>query len=158
MFAEFLVFRAGFPIAQGALDEDFQPVDIHRLGHKIIGTALHGLDRGIDRSVSGHHDANRGFGQLQGLFNQLHAIFPAQAQVRDHHLRGISFHRGQGSVAVSRHVDLVVILQRIPQTIAGVFFIIDDEKGFIQCHFDAGNTVGSMMASKLSGRRKRLPC
>ena len=79
--AEFLVFADGVSLADGPFDQDFQTVDIHRLGDKIIHTAPHRLHGGIHRSVGGHHDANRRVRAGGDDFDQLHSVARAEAQI-----------------------------------------------------------------------------
>jgi hypothetical protein len=45
-------------------DQHFDLVQVQRLGHEIVGAALHRLDRGVDRSVGRHHDADGRMRQL----------------------------------------------------------------------------------------------
>ena len=82
--AELLVFAAGVALAEGALDKDFEPVDIHRLRNKVVGPALHRLHGGIHRTVSGHHDANRRVRFFNNPLNERHTIIPAEPQVGEH--------------------------------------------------------------------------
>ena len=66
---------------QRARDQHFNFVEIERLGHEIVGAAFHRLDRGIDRTVGRHHDANRRMRHFQRALDQLHAILAAEPQI-----------------------------------------------------------------------------
>ena len=44
---------------QRARDQHFDFVEIERLRHEIVSAAFHRFDRGVDRTVSRHHDADR---------------------------------------------------------------------------------------------------
>ena len=81
---ELLVFPAGVAFAERAFDENFEPVDVHRLRNKIVSSALHRLHGGIHRSIGSHHDADRRVCLFHNPLDERHAIITAEPQVGEH--------------------------------------------------------------------------
>ena len=71
-----LLFELAF--AQRAHDQQFHFVEIQRFSDEIVSAAFHRFDRGVDRAVSRHHDANRWLRHFQRAIDQLHAVFGAE--------------------------------------------------------------------------------
>ena len=117
---------------QRAFDEKVEAVDVDRLGDKVIGAGFHGSDRVLDAPVSGHHDADRSVVLPEGPLEQVHPVVGAEAQVGQEQVDAVGFHDGLGPGCVGGDVDLVVVLQRGAQALAGIFLVVDDEDGFFQ--------------------------
>ena len=132
--AELLVFTTGVALAEGAFDEDFQPIDIHGLRHKIVSSALHGLHSGIHRTVGSHHDADRRIRLFDNPLDERHAVIPAEAQVGEHDIYWHALQRGQRAIGIRRDIDLKLGIQRIAETVAGIFFVINNEQRCGHCH------------------------
>ena len=126
LLLEFAVFLFGLAALQGALDEDFEPVDVDGLGDEVVGAVFHGLDGRIDGAVGGHHDADGGMREAQGAVDKLHAILGAEAQVGDHEVDGVVLEDAEGAGDVSGDVDVEAVLERGAQPLAGVLFVVND--------------------------------
>src|SRR5436305_6820798 len=63
------------PRLQSARNQDLDFIQIERLGNKIVSPPFHSLDRGIHRTVGGHHDTNWRLRQLERTIDQLHPVF-----------------------------------------------------------------------------------
>ena len=59
LFAERAIFLLKFAALHRARDQQFDFVEVQRLGDEIVSATFHRLDCDIDRAVSGHHDADR---------------------------------------------------------------------------------------------------
>ncbi len=79
LLTELFVLLPRIALAESALDEEFQAVNIYWLGNKVVGSPAHGLHRGIHGAVGGHHDANRGLGELERLLDESHAVFAPES-------------------------------------------------------------------------------
>jgi hypothetical protein len=115
----------------------FKPLEDHpeelfrldRLGEKIIGAGVQGLDRGFNGAVGAQQDhAQFGMG-VQGLGEQLHAVHFRHAQVGDHHLGGLLAQGLQRRPAAVEHagLDIVEMPAYEPGEATGeIRFVIDD--------------------------------
>ena len=124
---EFDVLGAELALPQSAAHEHLEPVDVHRLGHKIVGTAFHGLHRRVHRTVGRHHDADRRVGALQEGVHELHPVVGAELQVGDDDLGGVGLKEGKRTGGIARHRNLKVFLESRSETLAGVFLIVDNQ-------------------------------
>ena len=59
LFAKCAIFLLKFAALHRSRDEQFDFVEVQRLGDEIVSATFHRLDCDIDRAVSGHHDADR---------------------------------------------------------------------------------------------------
>ena len=126
--AEFLVFLRGFALPDRSFDQNFQPVDIHRLGYKIVNTALHRLHSGIHRAIGRHHDGNRGIWPAGKFLDEFHSVAGSESQVGENHICADAFECFQCPIDIRSHIDLEFLLQRIAQPVSGVFFIINNQQ------------------------------
>lgn len=124
-----LVFLLQAAAAQGAFHQQFDLVQVQRLGDKMVGAAPHGLDGGVHAAVGGHHDADGGTRHRQGLLKQFHAIVLAKAQIGEHDIDRVIAQVLQGLGGIGGHIAVELILQRQAQAVAGVLFVIDDQNG-----------------------------
>ncbi len=131
--AELLVFAVGVAFAEGALDENFESVDIHRLRDKIVSSTLHSLHGGIHRSISSHHDADRRVCLFDNPFDERHAIIPAESQVGEHDIHRHALQSRQGTIGIRRDINLKLGIQRMAETVAGIFFVINNEQRCGHC-------------------------
>ena len=131
LLAKFDVFTPGIPLAHCALNQHLQPINVHRLGHKVVGAALHCLHRCIHAAIGGHHDADRRLRQLLDLFHQLHAVFAAESQISDQDIRRLGFQSCKRAGNVRGRVDFVVVLQGVSESIAGILLVIYDQESLI---------------------------
>ena len=92
-----------------ARDQHLDLVEIERLGHKIVGAALHRRDRGVDRAVSRHHDADRRMRQLEGALDQRHAILAAEAEIGQQHIDLIALQHIERARDVGRDIGVVIV-------------------------------------------------
>ena len=129
LLAKFDIFTPHVALTQSTLDEHLKPVNVHRLCHEIVCASLHCLNSRIHGTIGRHHDANGRFRQLQRLFHQIHPILGAQAQIGNQNISGIGLQRRESARNIARHVNLVMILQSIPKTIASVLLVVDDQEG-----------------------------
>ena len=128
------IFLLQLPGAERARDQHFDLVEIERLGHKIVGAALHRFDRGIDRTVRRHHDADRRMRQFQRAIDQRHPVLAREPQIGDQHIDRLALEHIHRAADVFRDVGVVFILEQTPQSIARMLFIIDNEDGGLRRH------------------------
>ena len=138
-------FLLHLPAAQRPVDQDFQPVDVQRLGDEIVRAALHRLDRRVHRAVGRHHDDDRRMRQREDLLDERHPILAAEPQIGQHEIDRLALEHAQRPADIRGHIDLEAVLQRRAQPFAGVLFVVNDEDGRI--HGGAG-----------SARRSGAPC
>ena len=126
--AEFLVLPVRVAFADSPFDQDLEPVDIHRLCHKIINPALHGLHGGVHRTIGGHHDADRGIRASGDLLHKFHAVPCAQPEVGQKNIRADAIEGFQRAIDIGCHINLEFLLEGMPQPVAGVFLIINNQQ------------------------------
>ena len=112
-----------------ARDQQFDLVQVERLGHKIVGAAFHRFDRDIDRAVGRHHDADRGTRHFQGAIDQGHSIFAAEAQVGEKDVDLLAVEHIHRTGDIRRDIHVVIVLKQTPQAVARVLLVIDNEDG-----------------------------
>ena len=99
-FAEIEIFFDEADFVGHAAQEEAQFVERSKgLGNVIVSAELHRLHRGFDRSVAGHDgdfDARVGALNLLQKFDAGHA---RHDHVGEHHVHGLLFEQGEGSVA-----------------------------------------------------------
>ena len=96
--------------AQRPADEDFQPVEVDRLGDEIVRAALHGLDRGVDRAVGRHHDAHGRAGHLEGAVDEFHAVVGAEAQIGQQQIDAFGFQDADRPGEIGGGVDFEIVV------------------------------------------------
>ena len=114
---------------EGARDQHFHLVEVERLRHEIVSAAFHRLDRGVDRAVCRHHDANRRMRKFQGALDQNHSVVPAEPQVGDEQINLLAFEHIHGATNILGDISIVLILEQTPQSIARMLLVIDDQDG-----------------------------
>ena len=136
LLAQRAIFLLQFAALQRARDQHFHLVEIERFRDKIIGAALHRLDRGIDRSVGRHHDADGRMRHFEGAFDQGHAIFAPQPQIGQEKIDLLALQHIDRAGDVGRDVDIVIILEQTTQPVARMLFVIDNQDGRLnRIHF-----------------------
>ena len=112
---------------QRALHQHFEPLDVDGLRQEIHGAPLHRLDGGIDVAVGGHHEHGRALWKGEGLVDDLEPRLPGHAQIGQDDVEGLGIEEIERFVGARGDCDIVVVGQRLLQTLAGVFLVIDDE-------------------------------
>ncbi len=89
--AFFLLEEIGLPCQPdpfgGAVDHDPELVGLERLGHEVIGAALHGLDGGVHRRITGDDDGQDVRVQLPDVRQDLHAVLARHLEVQQNDFR-----------------------------------------------------------------------
>ena len=129
LLAQRLVFDLERLVPQGAGNPQFQLVDLHPpLGDVVVGPPFHRFDRHFLRTIGGHQDADRRAGKGFGPRDQFHAVFVGQAQVGQQHVQMFFLQQLDRRRRVFGNIDVVAVLQRRAQAVAGRFLVIDDEQ------------------------------
>ena len=115
--------------AQRTFDEQVQFLDVERLGDEMISAPLHRLHGHVHAAVGRHHNDDRFIRHRQRLADQSHAVIRAEPQVGHHDVHLLVLQNLQRLRAVGRYIDIEVVLQRKPEAVAGVLFIINNEDG-----------------------------
>lgn len=123
------VFLFEVSAAEGAADEEVEFLDIDWFGDEVPCPAAHGFDGGVDAAVGGHHDDDWGVREGEGGVDELHAVVGTEAEVGDHDVDAFVFEDFEGFGAVGGDVDVEVVFEGHAETVAGVFFVVDDENG-----------------------------
>lgn len=123
------VFLFEVSAAEGAADEEVEFLDIDWFGDEVPCTAAHGFDGGVDAAVGGHHDDDWGVREGEGGVDELHAVVGTEAEVGDHDVDAFVFEDFEGFGAVGGDIDIEVVFEGHAETVAGVFFVVDDENG-----------------------------
>jgi hypothetical protein len=112
---------------QCPLDENLEPLDVHRLRQKIHRASLHRLHRRIDAAVGGHHDDGRLVRERQGLVDDLEAAFAGHAEIGDDHVELLRIHQVEALIGARGDRHVVIVLQRLLQPLTGVLLVVDDQ-------------------------------
>lgn len=129
LLGELDVFGFQIAAAQGAFEQHFHFIEIQRLGDKMKRPASHGLNRGIDRSVGGHHQDGRRMGKFGCGVDQIHPGIAAEPEIGQEELDGLVFQDEQRLGVVRGEIDIEIFLQRRAQPFAGRAFVVNDEEG-----------------------------
>ncbi len=126
---EALVFGFEGAGAEGALEEEFEVVEVDGLGEEVGGAFLHGFDSGLDGAVGGEeNDDEIGVGGA-GATEELEAVGAGHAQVGEHEVgRGVG-DEAESGVGVFGEADVVVGAKGAFESVAGVFVVVNDEDG-----------------------------
>ena len=114
---------------QGARDQDFDLVEVERLGHEIVGAAFHRFDRGVDRTVGRHHDADGRMRKFERALDQGHAVVAAETEIGDEQINRFAFEHVHRAANILGDVGIVFVLEQTAQPIARMLFVIDDQDG-----------------------------
>ena len=140
------IFHFELLLAQRAGDAHFQLINLQTtLGDVVVRAALHGLDRDFFRTVGGHQDADRRFGQRFGARDELHAVLVGQAKIREHHVEVFAFEQAERGLRVFGHINIVTIFERGAQSVARRLFIVHNQQGGL---FGHGFASGIWAASR----------
>ena len=130
--------RAIFLLKSAALhrasDQQFNFVEIERLGHKIVSAAFHCFDRHLDGAVRRHHDADGSTRHFQSAINQCHSILATKAQIGKEHIDLLSFKHANRARNVRADIHVVFVFKQTSQAVARMLFIIDHEDGGLWSH------------------------
>ena len=116
------------PVLEGALDDDEQGGQLHRLGEELLGSLLDRLHREIDGAVAGEED--HGQGGVLGLQGAQHveAVAVGQGEVHDRRVHRLLAQRLPGRGQAVRLEDLVALAaQEAPQGKAHVVLVVHEE-------------------------------
>ena len=130
------ILLAQHPLGQRLLHRDHQMLWSERLGHEVVGSQAHRLDRVLDGAVRGHHDHLNLRVQLLDLRQQFHAVHARHLQIGDHQVRLFLLNGLHGLFAVGRHPNLVSLA--LEQALAAhrqIDLVVDYEYALI-CHLD----------------------
>ena len=94
-----------------ARDEQFNFIEVERLGNKIVGTAFHRFHGYVHRPVGRHHDAGRRAGHFQRAINQGHSIFAAETQVGKKHIDLLSLKHVYRARNIGGDIHIVFVLK-----------------------------------------------
>jgi hypothetical protein len=124
---QLLVFRLQRAVAQGALEQHFDFVEIEWLGDEVPRASPHCFHRGVHRTVGGHHHRHWRLRQGQRFIQQIHAGFPTQPQIGEKKLDWFGLQNRHRLGNAGRRIHIEFLLQRTPQALAGGAFVINDQ-------------------------------
>ena len=133
------VFLLELSALHRARDQQFDFVEVERLGHEIVRTAFHRLDCDVDRAVGCHHDADRGTRHFQGAIDQRHSIFAAEAQVSEKKVDLLALEYVYRPCNIGGDINIVIVLKQASQPVARMLLVINNENGRLQVHGDRGS-------------------
>ena len=139
LFAERAIFLLKFAALHRARDQQFDFVEIQRLGDEIVSAAFHRLDCDIDRAVSGHHDADRRTRHFQCAIDQDHPVFIAKAQVSKQHIDLLALEHVHRASNVRRDVHVVIVLEQASQPVARMLLVVNDQDSGLKIHKGTNN-------------------
>ncbi len=114
--------------AEGAFEEHFDFVEVEGFGDEVEGAAAHGFDGGIDGAVGGHHEDERGVGELGGGIDEIHAGVAAEAEVGEEEVDLFVFEDEEGLGVVGGEVDVEIVFEGGAEAFAGGAFVVNDEE------------------------------
>ena len=123
------VFLLEFAPLHRVRNQQFDFVQIERLGDKIVGAAFHRFDRDIDGTVCRHHDADGSTRHFQGAIDQGHSIFAAEAQVGEENVDLLAFEHIDRAGDICCDIHVILILEQLPKAVPSVLLVIDNEDG-----------------------------
>jgi hypothetical protein len=123
------IFLLELAALHGAREQQFNLVEIERLGDKIVCTAFHRLDCDIDRAVGGHHDADWRTRHFQGAIDQRHSVFAAEAKVSEKDVNLLAFEYVYRACNIGGDIDIVIVLKQTSQPVARMLLVIHNENG-----------------------------
>jgi hypothetical protein len=118
--------RFGF---QRALDQDFQPLDVHRLGQEIDSAAFHRFDRGVDISIRRHHENGGALRQRERLVDHLETGLSRHAQIGQHDIERLRIQKVERLIGTRGDRHIVTVRQSLLKALTSVFFVVDDQYG-----------------------------
>ena len=123
--------RAIFLLKLSALhrtrDQQFHLVEVERFGDKIVRTAFHRFDCDIDRTVSGHHDADWGPWHFQSAIDQGHPVLVAEAEISEKHVDLLALEHVGRACNIGGDIHIVIVLQQTSQPVARMLLIIHNQ-------------------------------
>ena len=120
---------------QGLLEHDLELIDVDRLGEVVLGSELHGLDRGLHRAVGGHEDDHRLGADLLDLREELEAVHARHPEVGedDVGLDLLEQLQSRARVVGPRHLVAVFLEQRLQRS-CRVDLVVDDHDPTLDAH------------------------
>ena len=102
--------------------------DLERLEDVVVGAALHGVDRGLDRAEAGHDDGERVGGGLADRLEQLDAAHARHLEVADDEVVVRASELGERARAVLRGAhDVAFHAEEVREDVADELLVVDDE-------------------------------
>src|ERR1700686_477089 len=131
LFAKQQILAQQLLLTRGALHQQFQMIEVHRLLQKIEGAFLHGGDRFVDGAEGGEENhGNRRVG-LFCLAQDVQPGSPGHFQIRDDQEIAARAYLLDGRAAVRSFLDNVAgALQRFSQHGAQFIFVFDKKERF----------------------------
>src|SRR3569832_15859 len=124
---DFLAQRTAF---QHLADAQSQLVRVDRLGQVVVGAQAHGLHRGFDGSVGGHHDAFSRVGDILEIRQQGQAVFRPDPHVGDDQVHDMAVQLGPGLFQIGGfQCDVAIAFEEQAQGFSYGEFVVDDEDG-----------------------------
>ncbi len=103
------VFVDGLGVGEGALNGEFEFLELEGFLEVIVGAELHGLDGAFDGAEPGDHDDDSGWGEGAGLADDFEAVWPGlvEVEIGDDEI-GLVFGEGIGdAVGIGEGEDLM---------------------------------------------------
>ncbi len=137
LLPERAIFLLQFATLHGTGNQQFDFVQIKRLGDKIVCAAFHRFDRDVDRAVCRHHDADGSAWHFQSAIDQLHSIFSTEAQIGEKHVDLLPLEDVHRAGNIRSDIHVVFVFKQTPQSVARMLFIIDDQdSGLNEVHVE----------------------
>src|ERR1700722_1712444 len=116
-------------MTRDALQQQFQFIDTEGLGHIVVSSVFHGLDGGLHRPITGHHDDD-GFGSsLLDATQRVQPTRPGQAQVEQGYIHILSFEQPVGMLRrISNDGTESKRLRNLAAGFANLSFVIHDQE------------------------------
>ena len=134
LFPQRAIFLLEFAALHRARDQQFNLVEIERLGDEIVSTAFHRLHCEIHRAVSGHHDADRRTRNFQCTIDQDHPVFAAEAEIGEEHIDLLALEHVHRASDVGGDVHVVIVLEQTAQSVARVLLVVNDQDNGLESH------------------------
>ena len=146
-FFQFPVFLFDLLRFERFLHNQFQPVEVHRLGHKVKRPFPHGIHGSFDRAVRGEHDTRRRILFCKGFFQDLEAVGAGHADVCQDKIVVVPFQQVQAGFAILGKGHIVVQTHELGKDFPGPPFIVHQQDGGLgiflgQCHIQISPGAG----------------
>ena len=134
------IFQHQLTARERSLDQQFQAVQVDRLGEKIVRAGVHGGHRALDGAVTGENDHRNGWVSGHDTAQQLLARQSRHAQVADHQVHRVPLQDAHRLAAGGGHAGTVPgQRQRLAQPFADVLLVVDDEDRHALTHTAAAS-------------------
>ena len=153
---EAAAFEFPLPSQHGRLDLVKHDAVVERLFHVREGAELDGPHGRLELAVTGQNDDLDVGIEFFDLAQEVHAGLAGHANVGDHEIDGLLAKEVERRGHVLGHVDLVLLLQKHTQGLAGPVFVVHNEntRKFALFHLADGGPPGESML-RTQGRQFR---